>query len=73
MNEITVDLSKPVIWTSLGNINEDQCVFRYEWQFTETSCVFIKHVYFQGQEVKREPHVYVLQGSSSEAQSETAQ
>ena len=60
---------RPVIYTSEGNLFEDECEMFIEWVFSDmpNSITFVKHVHFQGKEVKREPHVCILKGLSTEA------
>lgn len=59
---MNVDLSKPVIWTSLGNINECDCEIYIEWIRNENEVIFVKHVFHKGEEIKREPHILKLKG-----------
>lgn len=66
-----VDITKPVIWTTLGNLNECDCEIYIEWQQSEESIVFIKHVFYKGEQVKREPHVLALKGIESRGEQQT--
>ena len=58
-----VDITKPVIWTTLGNLNEHDCEIYIEWIKNDEEIVFIKHVKYRGETVKREPHVLKLRGA----------
>jgi hypothetical protein len=57
-----VDLSKPVIWTTKGNLNECDCEIYIEWIRNDEEVIFIKHVFHCGELVKREPHILKLKG-----------
>lgn len=77
-----VDLSKPVVWTTIGNVNEcdlDQFngnPFRIDWQIATRNddsnvidnIVFVKEYYLKGELVKREPHVLKPNGAESIAE-----
>ncbi len=63
-----VDITKPVIWTTLGNLNECDCEIYIEWIKNDDEVVFVKHVYYHGEEVKREPHILKLRGVESKAE-----
>lgn len=63
-----VDITKPVIWTTLGNLNEHDCEIYIEWVKNDEEIVFIKHVKYRGETVKREPHVYKLVGPEAQSQ-----
>lgn len=68
MTAQSVDLAKPVVWTTLGNLNECDLEIYIEWVRNEEEVIFIKHWHHQGVEVKREPHVLKLKGCESLAQ-----
>jgi hypothetical protein len=79
---VSVDLGKPVIWTTKGNVNEcdldqfDGNSFKLTWQIVTDPVqtdvldhvVCVKEFYLQGELVKREPHVLKLRGIESLAQ-----
>ena len=81
----TVDLSKPVVWTTKGNINESELdqfngnPFRIDWQIATRAddpnvidnIVFVKEYYLQVELVKREPHVLKPNGVESIAEAHT--
>lgn len=81
---MSIDLEKPIVWTTKGNINEcdlDQFngnPFKLDWQ-VETrpdggvidSIVFVKEWFLKGELVKREPHVLKPNGVESVAESNT--
>lgn len=80
---MALDLDKPVIWTTLGNINEcdlDQFngnPFKIDWQVVTRESdpnvldhiVFVKEYFLKGELVKREPHVLKPNGIESVAES----
>lgn len=60
---MNLDLSKPVIWTSRGNVNEDDFEKFSEWQFPNDSTIV--HVIglrdkITGEEIKRGVYVFTL-------------
>lgn len=78
-----VDITKPVIWTTKGNLNECDCEIYVEWQFAASAkarlfrwllrflangeIVFVRHVKHNGDEVKREPHILKLTAAEGSA------
>lgn len=69
----TVDWSKPVVWTTKGNLNECDCEIYIEWIRSDDEIVFVRHVYHRGEEVKREPHILKLKGCETVAESQPQQ
>lgn len=79
---MSLDLSKPIVWTTLGNLNEcdlDQFngnPFKLEWQVGTRPddpnildhIVFVKEWFYKGELVKREPHVLKPNGVESVAE-----
>jgi hypothetical protein len=65
-----VDLSKPVVWTTKGNLNECDCEIFIEWIRNDEDVIFVKHIHYNGEEVKREPHILKLKGFESVAESQ---
>jgi hypothetical protein len=62
---MNLDLSKPVIWTSLGNINADELEHFVEWQKNGDSIVFVEVYKKGGVEVRRNAHAHIINGLST--------
>jgi hypothetical protein len=66
-----LDLTKAIVWTELGNINEDQCEVYIGFQKSEddSSVVFVKEHRLKdgGRQIRREAHVCILKGLQIEA------
>jgi hypothetical protein len=63
-----LDLSKPIIWTSQGNMNECDLDYRTGWGMQDDSILFAEEYYLKGttELVKRSVHVFKPQGASLE-------
>lgn len=62
-----LDITRPVIWTINGNVNEDTLTYRTRWDITDTYYKFVEqHVDADGNVVKESAHVYDLRGLSAE-------
>lgn len=64
-----LDLTKPIVWTELGNVNEDRCEIYVGFIKSEdgSSVVFVKEHRLDGRQIRREAHVCILKGLSIEA------
>lgn len=84
---MSIDISKPIVWTTLGNMNEcdldqfDGAPCKISWQIVVDPentlvidhVVLVKEFYCKGTLVKREPHVLKLKGCATVAESATLQ
>lgn len=58
----------PVIWTSKGNLPIADCEQYVQWIVTDESITFVLSVKHRGEEVKREVHIYMKHGLSTQAE-----
>lgn len=74
MNALTLpelDQSKPMMWTTHGNMNVDALEHFIEWQKNGDAVVFIQVAKYNGEEVRRDTYVHMIEGLSSLAEQAT--
>ncbi len=60
-----IDSNKPMMWTTLGNVNVDTLEHFVEWQKNGDAVVFIQVAKYNGEEVRRDVNTYIINGLSS--------
>ncbi len=60
-----IDPNKPMMWTTLGNMNVDALEHFVEWQKNGDAVVFIQVATYNGEEVRRDVNTYIINGLSS--------
>ena len=58
----------PMIWTTKGHLPICECEQYVMWTITDESITFALIVRHQGEEVKRDVHVYMKRGLPTEAE-----
>lgn len=71
MNAPVLDSTRPMMWTTLGNMNVDALEHYIEWQKNGDSVVFIQVAKFNGEEVRRDTFVHIIKGLSSLTEQQT--
>lgn len=67
----TVDLSKPVVWTELGNVNCELLGYSTRWEFTPDYIKLVEIYTLDGRVIRESAHIKALTGLSMTGQMAT--
>lgn len=61
---MTLDLSKPIIWTVRGNVNEDELSLSVHWEENEDTATMVETYTFKadGELARQSKHVFARKG-----------